>query len=962
MELLRRTGALDAIQNNDQATAIKRASSEWASLPGSTLPGRKRPDVFQQKPSSAPNPYDGIVNAATPPEDVLKTPEIAEQKVAVAQQRQSQVGAQKQAATPDPYDAIVAAAAPPATGRGAGMARAQGTTYPRRRAQPQGWGGGGTIGQGVSNVSVNAMGGPQPSNGVGGLRQLDDPETARILRAQQQVTAEQTPAERQMQRAPGTADARLLDPKLTENEEVLRRVAAEKDQEDQLAKQTAWEQANKAEIDSQVAQYRKDIQSSGMTKWLTELQGKGAAQLAEFGAGVAKTAGAQSAANALRIRAVAAAQAAQEESADRTQASKLAQDILGGFAGSAPELLLMQAGIPPVATFAAGGGLRAAGMGRPVAPAVTQGALQGAAFEIPAEGVGVRGTLARAGKVGLGTAGVDLATGAPLGQALKSGVTNAAMVGVPGLIAEGTKAPAPEVVPREASIAPVIADARAERVRAATEGTQPTDIAPAQPGTAEAVKLGGAQGRLSTLPSTPGEIAPAPAGTQSAIELAANRVVGPTKPVEAAPDEGAKLNRWSHTIFGTKPVDAQTADAQAQAEENAPFKVVDRRGQVASEDVPQKPMIRLSPRNQTNADPEQSIRQGAAQSETAPTSTPASTATKAGEESSQTADPYLTPKEKERSFPQTLAATGREKGTDLYYQEITDKASVDKANARIAKDPEAARKWAVANLEKGSGKEAIATGLRVADTLAGEAAKESDPAKAAEKHLQASELYSKTSARLTEAGQTVQAASLARRYSPTGAVLEAIRVANKTGIKLKAEDIQSIRDLATKHQDSESRISDLEKRIDELQKQQKPSAATKGKIAIKIEPLKVRLDTAADQARMRIADTKAKMESGELEFRNTGPIPGHISQHLGDYAIIGASKLAKGGLSFAQWSAEMIKDLGEEIKPHLDRIFQAARKQLDEERQSTRLASSQRGAAKELTKQGVEPTPVISLV
>lgn len=498
-----------------------------------------------------------------------------------------------------------------ARGRGAGMARAQGTVVPMRRRAQQGWGGGGTIGQGLTPTApVSGMGQPQP-NGVGGLRQIDDPETSRIIRAQQQVSAQQTPLEKHLGLEPGAEESKTTALRRTENEAVLERVANEKSAEQQAASQAAWEQANKAEIDNQVAQYRKQIQDSSMTKWLTELQGKGAASLAEFMAGGANTVGAKETANALRIRAVAAAQAAQEESKDRGQASKLAQDILGGFAGSAPELLLMSIGVPPIATFAAGGGLRAKGMGRPVVPAVTEGALQGAAFEIPESSPGVRGTLAHAGKVGAATAGVDLATGKPVSEALKSGAINAGMVAGPGLVAEGTRARPPEVVPPEASIAPVIADARAERVRANLQGAQPTEVPQTAPeGTENAVRLAGAQGRLSILPQPENPIV---AGTAQAEPLRIDRS-----------ESSSTLNRWQHRDFGLvtesadqsgagkgkvrvlaedgtehiiqrpkgtgagnqiavpvrakpQPIDSRVADEAAQAAENAPFKVIDRR-------------------------------------------------------------------------------------------------------------------------------------------------------------------------------------------------------------------------------------------------------------------------------------------------------------------------------------------------------------------------------------------------
>lgn len=445
----------------------------------------------------------------------------------------------------------------------------------------------------------------RPTSGMGGLHVLDDPQTARILEAQRQVTSEQSPFEKRMGLEPGAEESKTTSLRRTENEAVLQRMTAG----DESAKQAAWEQENKTEIDSQIAQYRQQIRDTGFTKWLTEAQAKGAAQLAEFGAGGLEMVGAHQTANNLRIRAVAAAQAAQEEGKGRTEASKFAQDILGGFAGSAPELLLMQAGVPPIAAFGGGAGLRAKGMDRPVGPAVTQGVLTGAAFEIPAEASGIGGTLARAGKVGLGTTGVDLATGQPVKQAIRSGITNAAMASAPGLIEEAGKAP-PEVGPPKASIAPVIADARAERIQTNLQGAQPAEVTAAPPGTAEAVKLGGAQGRLKTLPQADNAIVP---GTAPAEPLR----------VERPDTEGAKLNRWQHRDFGAvtesanqlgvgkgrvrvlaedgtehviqrptgtgagnqiaipvrKPIDAKTEDAQGEAERTAPFKVIDKRGQ-----------------------------------------------------------------------------------------------------------------------------------------------------------------------------------------------------------------------------------------------------------------------------------------------------------------------------------------------------------------------------------------------
>lgn len=60
VELLRQTGALDALMNDDEPTAIKLAGREWASLPGSSLPGRKNFAAFKTR-----DPLTEITQAKT---------------------------------------------------------------------------------------------------------------------------------------------------------------------------------------------------------------------------------------------------------------------------------------------------------------------------------------------------------------------------------------------------------------------------------------------------------------------------------------------------------------------------------------------------------------------------------------------------------------------------------------------------------------------------------------------------------------------------------------------------------------------------------------------------------------------------------------------------------------------------------------------------------------------------------
>ncbi len=76
------------------------------------------------------------------------------------------------------------------------------------------------------------------------------------------------------------------------------------------------------------------------------------------------------------------------------------------------------------------------------------------------------------------------------------------------------------------------------------------------------------------------------------------------------------------------------------------------------------------------------------------------------------------------------------------------------------------------------------------------------------------------------------------------------------------------------------------------------------------------LDKQASEAMARITARRAK---GQAFSGGINP------EELDDYVIYGASKIAKGVLEKGRWAAEMVKDFGDYIKPHLDDIWQKAR-------------------------------------
>lgn len=80
-----------------------------------------------------------------------------------------------------------------------------------------------------------------------------------------------------------------------------------------------------------------------------------------------------------------------------------------------------------------------------------------------------------------------------------------------------------------------------------------------------------------------------------------------------------------------------------------------------------------------------------------------------------------------------------------------------------------------------------------------------------------------------------------------------------------------------------------------------------------------RLDTAASAALKRLRTKFAQT--------NVGVDP----TILADVAIYGASKIAKGLVKFGQWSASMVQDFGEGVKPYLADAWKSASERLDQE-------------------------------
>lgn len=96
-----------------------------------------------------------------------------------------------------------------------------------------------------------------------------------------------------------------------------------------------------------------------------------------------------------------------------------------------------------------------------------------------------------------------------------------------------------------------------------------------------------------------------------------------------------------------------------------------------------------------------------------------------------------------------------------------------------------------------------------------------------------------------------------------------------------------------------------------------------------VEPVDPKVKSIADRI-IASLDKTAASALERIKARRGRLMAGLDPTDLADHALYGAAKIAKGLVEFGKWSAEMVKDLGDYVKPHLQEIFDEANKKLDE--------------------------------
>jgi Mor family transcriptional regulator len=207
----------------------------------------------------------------------------------------------------------------------------------------------------------------------------------------------------------------------------------------------------------------------------------------------------------------------------------------------------------------------------------------------------------------------------------------------------------------------------------------------------------------------------------------------------------------------------------------------------------------------------------------------------------------------------------------------------------------------------------------------------------------------------TKAGQTLQSFSVYNRLSVEGHLIRAARTVAKTNATLPAgkqivltseiaHDIaataDSIQKLTGQQEIGKNVISMLEQakkgnRLtdEEMKAVQSFMADAKkyiGDLDPNAKPQKVKPINNA-RTRDKVVDFMSKQEMEakkriEARRNRANSLPVDIFY---DYSVIGASKLAQGAVKFADFSEQMVKDLGEEVKPYLKQVYNEAVKTLN---------------------------------
>lgn len=309
----------------------------------------------------------------------------------------------------------------------------------------------------------------------------------------------------------------------------------------------------------------------------------------------------------------------------------------------------------------------------------------------------------------------------------------------------------------------------------------------------------------------------------------------------------------------------------------------------------------------------------------------------------------------ERGFNRTLresdnvtadVRTGLEQTQNRSYEAITNEQTLKAANRRIERKGIDQAEAQLLGKKKFTAED-VATGMRLIQQLQDSADVE-----------RAVTIADKLATELTRAGQTVQAASIWNRLSPEGALLAATQKVNRvnenllrgqTPVKITEQQATTITEAAQTMQSagmSQERAGTVSEIMDRVRKGEDITPEERKLVADfvqdakrflqpeKVKPPKqaaVPKEMKDTRVRDRVVSYLEEQEKAALERirARRGRMNSLPLDEWADYAVVGATKLAKNTIKFADWSEQMVRDLGEEVRPYLNAIYQKSQELRD---------------------------------
>lgn len=164
---------------------------------------------------------------------------------------------------------------------------------------------------------------------------------------------------------------------------------------------------------------------------------------------------------------------------------------------------------------------------------------------------------------------------------------------------------------------------------------------------------------------------------------------------------------------------------------------------------------------------------------------------------------------------------------------------------------------------------------------------------------------------------TLAKMEMQKRVEKGGAPLTDAERSEVASLHKRIEETQKAYDDYVSKTDAKIAEMEVKAALDKIALEGKESTASPYIISV-AEKIVAGLDKRADAARQRIK---------ERGFRFSSGIDPTV---LLDVAEIGASHIGHVGLDFAKWSLKMVEDFGEGVKPHLETIFKASQKVIDD--------------------------------